>query len=372
MEMLFLIIASLILIIFIIYIVGKFNNRITQNLIVEANSFTENIIKTKSLEPISTHINLKTDEKAFLQCNSTLKETRNVRYYQSDRVGFRVSKRIYFGKTSGKSQGEEEFKNIDDGTLTLTNKRIVFNGSSNTRNVQISKLIAVNALGDSIEVSSENRQKSMIFTVPNPLIWRFTVKLLSSVQDPLNLTISEIESIDGGEIPNIEYESKEDTTFNKSRPSNHNQSTSEPNFSEHILNNNSKIQENYRVRRDNLYSKFKYGYDFLTLLENNNNDIWLGTATNAHLYLRNNYLAYIVVNNDSLSFRARFNNQIYSGTIDKSREMFSSNFKELILAYNGFKNGWANQQGEFYIFTNSTPNEFFLSLIAYISKLNLN
>ena len=96
------------------------------------------------------------------------------------------------------------------------------------------------------------------------------------------------------------------------------------------------------------------------------------TAVNAHLYLRKNYLAYIVIDDDSLGFRARFNNQICYGTIDKSKDMFSNHFTQLLLTQDGYNKGWAIKQDEFYILTKSTPNTFFLSLIDYISKLELD
>jgi len=136
-------------------------------------------------------------------------------------------------------------------------------------------------------------------------------------------------------------------------------------------NYNSIIQSKYRATRDNLNHTFENGYDFLCQVERNDNDIWLGTAKNAHLYLRNNYLAYIVLESDNLIFRGRFNNQIYSGTIDKSKSMFSENFRNLILNLDGFKNGWAIQSGEKFIFRNNTPKAFFKDLFDYISKLKL-
>lgn len=137
------------------------------------------------------------------------------------------------------------------------------------------------------------------------------------------------------------------------------------------VNFNSVIKPKYRTKRDQLFDIFNSGYNFLSTVEKNNKDIWLGTSTNAHLYFKHNYLAYIVVNNNTLSFRARFNNQIYYGTVDKSREMFSGKFRELIISHNGFQNGWAIQRGEFFSFSNSTPNEFFSALIEYVAKLNL-
>ena len=361
MQSSLIIIVCLAIIILFLYWLKKYNERVMQTLIEGADAFVDDIIKAKKLKPISTHINLKIGEAAFLQCNSVLKETRNVRYYQSGHAGLRVMKGFYIGKTSGKSESQEEFKSIDMGTLTLTNKRLVFDGSSNSRNILLPKLIAVNSFRNSISVSSESRQKSMAFTVTNPLIWEFTIKLLSSIQDPLNLTDAEIENINGENVSMSQQkiEPEQNWDINQSQSPNHNSSISSTSYYE---NYHSKIQENYRVKRDNLFSKFKNGYNFLTEAEDNNRDIWLGTSTNAHLYLRNNYLAYIVLNDDSLSFRARFNHQIYSGTIDKSQEMFSNNFRDLIFSFDGFNKGWAFQQDEFYNFTDSTPNDFFLSL----------
>lgn len=132
------------------------------------------------------------------------------------------------------------------------------------------------------------------------------------------------------------------------------------------------IQNKYRSKRENLRLTFKDGYDFLCRVERNDDNIWLGTATNAHLYLRNSYLAYIVVENDRLVFRPKFNNQIYSGTIDHSKFLFSEKLRHLITDLNGFKNGWAFQDGNGFIFRNTTPNEFFNEFYNYISKLNFD
>jgi hypothetical protein len=162
--------------------------QIKQSLLAEANSYIENIKQTKSMKPIATQIMLKKGELAYLECQCTLKETRSVRYFQSDRVGFRVAKGVYLGKTSGTSQSQQELKTIDTGTLTLTNKRLIFNGVTNDKVVQLEKLIAANPYLDAMEISTETRQKSMLFTVPNSLIWCSMVKLLNSVPDPQDLS----------------------------------------------------------------------------------------------------------------------------------------------------------------------------------------
>ena len=168
--------------------------RLKQTLLEEAKSYTKKIFDAKALEPIQTRIILKNDEIAFLECKSTLLETRSVRYFQSGSVGFRLTKRIYLGSRSGTSQSQEELKHIDTGTITLTNKRLVFDGFSNGRNIQLSKLIAVDIFIDAIKVTTETRQKSLIFTVPNPLIWASTIRIIASVPDPLDLPFTEADS----------------------------------------------------------------------------------------------------------------------------------------------------------------------------------
>ena len=169
----------------------KHTERLKQALLKEAESYVKKIFDAKALDLTPTNIIIKEDEIAFLECNSTLLETRSVRYYESGRVGLRVAKRLYVGSSSGTSHSQEELKHIDAGTLTLTNKRLVFTGLTNSRNIPISKLIAVNYFMDSIKVTTETRQKSLVFTVPNSLIWTFAIKIVASVPDPLNLTITE-------------------------------------------------------------------------------------------------------------------------------------------------------------------------------------
>src|ERR1035437_2179486 len=171
----------------------KRTERLKQTLLEEADSYTKKIFDAKALEPITTRIILKNDEITFLECKSTLLETRSVRYFQSGSVGYRLTKRIYLGSRSGTSHSQEELKHIDTGTLTLTNKRLVFDGFSNGRNIQISKLIAVNLFLDSIKITTENRQKSLVFTATNPLIWTSTIRIIASVPNPLDLPFTEAD-----------------------------------------------------------------------------------------------------------------------------------------------------------------------------------
>jgi hypothetical protein len=66
---------------------------------------------------------------------------------------------------------EQEWNQVDAGMLTVTNKRLVFNGAKADRVVPLSKIVSANAASLSqVEVSAEGRQKSMMFDAVNPVI----------------------------------------------------------------------------------------------------------------------------------------------------------------------------------------------------------
>lgn len=65
----------------------------------------------------------------------------------------------------------QRLKQIDEGTLTLTNQRLVFDGSHENRNVQLSHVLSVRPWSDAIEGSLQRRAKSQVYRVTNPIIW---------------------------------------------------------------------------------------------------------------------------------------------------------------------------------------------------------
>ena len=140
-----------------------------QKLIEETNAFLAKIKEQKGLTPITTSILLKREEDAYLQTDTILQETRAVRKYSGGGrgVGFRIAKGVYIGAggRSGISESHEEWRNIDEGKLILTNKRLIFDGAKGNRVIPLEKIISVNPWLDAIEVSAENRKKSMLFPV---------------------------------------------------------------------------------------------------------------------------------------------------------------------------------------------------------------
>jgi hypothetical protein len=114
--------------------------------------------KEHGLRSINSSIILKADEAAFYEAPSALYETRAVRY--SAGSGFRVG-----------SLSEQEWTQIDVGTLTVTNQRLVFNGAKADSVVPIKELLSANMKSLSkVEVTAEGLQKSMVFDAANPMI----------------------------------------------------------------------------------------------------------------------------------------------------------------------------------------------------------
>ena len=137
-------------------------------LVWEARQFMEDIKERRALLVVTTGINLKDGENAFYSEESELYETRAVRVDES------VSR--------------QRWTRIDAGTLTLTNKRLIFDGNSANRTMILSKVISAVPNVNGVEVSVENRQKSMVFDAESPLILASLIRICCQVKNPLDLS----------------------------------------------------------------------------------------------------------------------------------------------------------------------------------------
>jgi hypothetical protein len=128
-----------------------------------------NIIPQMGGEPESQIILKKKEEMVFAMPNVTLQEPRAVRQTVGGYGGpsFRVTKGVYFrtGGFGAQSESHEEIRVIDLGTLTLTDKRIVFSGAKRTVNIDLRKLVSVEPYRrDGIALRRSDRQKTQYFT----------------------------------------------------------------------------------------------------------------------------------------------------------------------------------------------------------------
>jgi tetratricopeptide (TPR) repeat protein len=106
----------------------------------------------------------KNESSLFTLDNISLSENRSVRtgHYSSSRV--RVAKGVSIGGGTFRSQSHEELTEIDNGTLTLTNQRIVFAGKSHSSDIPLKKIISIEPYRDGIVIRKEGRAKAQQFT----------------------------------------------------------------------------------------------------------------------------------------------------------------------------------------------------------------
>lgn len=106
--------------------------------------------------------------------NITFKEPRAVRTSVGGYAGptIRIAKGISFklGGASGRSVSHDEIKAIDNGILTITNKRLIFTGSMKTLNYNLSKILSITEFEDGISIQRDNKQKTEYFTGTNDII----------------------------------------------------------------------------------------------------------------------------------------------------------------------------------------------------------
>ena len=96
--------------------------------------------------------------------NVTLLEQRAVRTGGYGGPSFRVAKGVYFRVGGFQSESHDELRNIDQGTLTLTNKRLVFSGNKRMINIDLRKIVSIEPYSDGIGLKREGKEKIQYFT----------------------------------------------------------------------------------------------------------------------------------------------------------------------------------------------------------------
>jgi len=141
---------------------------------LEAENFFERTA-ANGVTPIDTNLVLPPDEHAVLADDAVLFETRCHRVYGGAGTSIRG---VHVG--GGASQSRDSLRRIDSGTLVLTTARLVFDGTTENRSIKLADVLSATALLDAIEVSTQRRSKSMLFSVPNPQIWAPMIKSVAS------------------------------------------------------------------------------------------------------------------------------------------------------------------------------------------------
>ena len=117
-----------------------------------------------SMKQEESPIILKKKEKLYITlANISLSEPRAVRTGGYGGPSVRLAKGLTFRVGGFKAESHEELRNIDQGTFTLTDKRIVFSGSKKTINVNLNKVISINPYSDGISITREGFSKTQYF-----------------------------------------------------------------------------------------------------------------------------------------------------------------------------------------------------------------
>ena len=109
-----------------------------------------------------------------------------------------------------------------------------------------------------------------------------------------------------------------------------------------------KITKEFAANRAKFEHRFASAYGFLMRLEAEGprHGLWLSSATNAHLYKDDAFLAYLRLKSPamappSLLLSPNFNNRIVHGTIDRSEELFPTAVDLMLKEERGLSAGWA-------------------------------
>jgi hypothetical protein len=160
----------------------KRKDALKKALIVDANVFLEKIKKDGSLPAVRTDVLLNPGEIAYQVESSILRETRAVRQTFGSFGSVRIARGVSIGTSAARSESRQEWRTLDQGQLVLTNKRLIYLGGREKRSVSIDKITAIETYTDAIEITSDSRQKSMIFFVKNPYIWSVVIRIFKVTQ----------------------------------------------------------------------------------------------------------------------------------------------------------------------------------------------
>lgn len=130
----------------------------------------------------------------------------------------------------------------------------------------------------------------------------------------------------------------------------------------------SKISPKFRNTMEKLNTLFAAGHEFLSNVSNRSSGgFWISTATNAHLYYNDSFLAFMKVSQDSILFSPFFNGQIDGSTIDRHKLIFQDVFQRLSKDSNGKQVAWVRFSDDGSVtLTKQTPREFFTKLLDEI------
>ena len=96
-------------------------------------------------------------------------------------------KGVYIGGTKGRSESEQEWKEICTGEFIVTNKRIILMEPPKNRSYNLDRIIGIRNMVDAIEVSLRGQTKKYGFSTRNSLILNTIIRICTTAEDPSDL-----------------------------------------------------------------------------------------------------------------------------------------------------------------------------------------
>jgi len=120
---------------------------------------------------------LKTGELTiFVLPNVSLHEPRSVTRGAYGGPSIHVAKGLTIRTGAFQSQSHEELKELDQGTLVLTTKRLCFSGALRSLEIDLRKLISVDAYSNAVAVRRSGKEKTEFFFGLDHHAYSFTVQ----------------------------------------------------------------------------------------------------------------------------------------------------------------------------------------------------
>ena len=133
--------------------------------------FSSGALKIKIIRTTPSIILQNNEEVICALPNIYLSETRSVRITNGVYGGpsFRVAKGVSLrlGRSTSRGESHPEMRQIDRGSLIITNRRFIFNGTIKTVDVPILKIVQIDPLDDGIGLSKQSREKKQYFSWSN-------------------------------------------------------------------------------------------------------------------------------------------------------------------------------------------------------------
>lgn len=118
-------------------------------------------IENGDVPTIEPDINLTRGEKCYYKTDATWNELRKQTQrinYSGPTMRIKLAKGVYWraGSVQAKVISTEEYKNLDDGTLYLTSKRLIFIGSRSNKNIRLNKVLNLVPYKDGIDIIKDS------------------------------------------------------------------------------------------------------------------------------------------------------------------------------------------------------------------------